>query len=67
MAHLERGIYGWYQGDLPFNGDYKPDIGRTPSAAPEPTLTLLTQERGYEMAPGDKKPEEAAQKKGWFN
>ena len=29
-VHLDRGLYGWYQADLPFTGDYKPDIGRTP-------------------------------------
>lgn len=23
VQHLDRGIYGWYQADLPFTGDYK--------------------------------------------
>ncbi|KXZ50257.1 hypothetical protein GPECTOR_17g895 [Gonium pectorale] len=64
VAHLERGVFGWYQADLPMVGDYKPDIGRTPMAAAEPTLQRLNQERGYEMRPEDK-PVEAAKKWPW--
>ncbi|KAG2436239.1 hypothetical protein HXX76_006550 [Chlamydomonas incerta] len=64
VAHLDRGVYGWYQADLPMSGDYKPDIGRTPMAAAEPTLQRVNQERGYEMRPEDK-PVEAASKKLW--
>lgn len=45
---------GWYQADLPFEGDYKPEIGRTPNAASEPTIKVLTSARGYEMRPDDK-------------
>lgn len=42
--------------DLPFTGAYKPEIGRFPSAAPEPTLTqAIGQSRGYEVRGGDKK------------
>jgi hypothetical protein len=26
----DRGVYGWYQANLPMEGDYTPDIGRTP-------------------------------------
>lgn len=33
------------------SGEYKPDIGRTPMAAAEPTLQRVNQERGYEMRP----------------
>ncbi|GLI61163.1 hypothetical protein VaNZ11_003449 [Volvox africanus] len=54
VAHLERGVFGWYQADLPMEGDYTPDLGRTPMAAAEPTLQRLNQERGYEMRPEDK-------------
>jgi len=35
VAQLERGVYGWYMADLPMEGEYKPDIGRTPMAAAE--------------------------------
>lgn len=55
VKHLDRGVYGWYQADLPFNGDYKPEIGRFPSAAPEPTLQAINESRGYETRAGDKK------------
>ncbi|GIL95245.1 hypothetical protein Vretimale_1273 [Volvox reticuliferus] len=61
VAHLERGVFGWYQADLPIEGDYTPDIGRTPMAAAEPTLQRLNQERGYEMRPEDK-PVESSKK-----
>lgn len=54
VMHLERGIYGWYQAELPFEGDYQPEIGRTPNAAAEPTIKVLTSARGYEMRPDDK-------------
>lgn len=64
IQHLERGVFGWYQADLPMVGDYSPDVGRTPMAAAEPTLQLLNQERGYEMNEKDKKIEE--QKKKFF-
>ncbi len=47
----ERGVYGWYQAELPMKGEYKPDIGRTPMAAAEPTLQRVNQERGYEIRP----------------
>lgn len=63
VAHLERGVYGWYQAEMPMEGDYRPDIGRTPMAAAEPTLQRITQETGYEMRPEDK-PVEAG-KKTW--
>lgn len=38
VKHLERGLFGWYQADLPFTGDYTPEIGRFPSAAGEPVV-----------------------------
>lgn len=34
--------------------DYKPDVGRTPSAAAEPTLQQINSARGYEMRPDDR-------------
>jgi hypothetical protein len=46
---------GWFQAGLPFEGEYKPDVGRTPNAASEPTLKILASARGYEMRPGDKR------------
>eukprot|EP00199_Chlamydomonas_sp_CCMP681_P005500 CAMPEP_0119105680 /NCGR_PEP_ID=MMETSP1180-20130426/3583_1 /TAXON_ID=3052 ORGANISM="Chlamydomonas cf sp, Strain CCMP681" /NCGR_SAMPLE_ID=MMETSP1180 /ASSEMBLY_ACC=CAM_ASM_000741 /LENGTH=243 /DNA_ID=CAMNT_0007090803 /DNA_START=57 /DNA_END=788 /DNA_ORIENTATION=- len=57
VLHLERGVYGWYQSDLDFEGtgEYKPDIGRTPSAAAEPTLESIRASTGYQMREGDKK------------
>lgn len=65
VAHLERGLYGWYQAELPIVGDYKPDLGRTPMAAQDPTLQNAAQSAGYEMKEGDKalQPEK---KKNWF-
>lgn len=54
VLHVERGVYGWFQSDLPMEGDYKPELGRTPMAAAEPTLKQINQERGYEMKEGDK-------------
>ncbi|KIZ02864.1 hypothetical protein MNEG_5098 [Monoraphidium neglectum] len=33
VKHLDRGVYGWFQAGLPFDGSYVPDIGRLPSAA----------------------------------
>ncbi|MEW5317100.1 MAG: hypothetical protein WDW38_008428 [Sanguina aurantia] len=64
LAHLERGVYGWYQADLPMDGDYTPDVGRTPSAAAEPTLSLLNQARGYELNANDRVA--APEKKKFF-
>ncbi|KIY99352.1 rhodanese-like protein [Monoraphidium neglectum] len=55
VKHLERGIYGWYQANLEFSGDYKPEIGRFPSAAAEPMLQAVAQSRGYELRPEDKR------------
>ena len=56
VKHLDRGVFGWHQADLPFVGDYKPEIGRFPSAAAEPTLEQrVAQGQGYEARPGDKK------------
>ncbi|GAX75789.1 hypothetical protein CEUSTIGMA_g3232.t1 [Chlamydomonas eustigma] len=55
IMHLNRGLYGWFQAGLPFEGEYKPDVGRTPNAASEPTLKILASARGYEMRPGDKR------------
>lgn len=62
VAHLERGVYGWYQASLPMEGDYQPELGRTPMAAAEPTLQRITEEKGYETRPGDKAVET---KKNW--
>ncbi|KAG2484184.1 hypothetical protein HYH03_016996 [Edaphochlamys debaryana] len=58
VAHLERGIYGWFQADLPIEGEYRPDIGRTPMAVAEPQLKNIAASTGYEMRPGDKAVEE---------
>ncbi|KAL6751177.1 rhodanese-like protein [Haematococcus lacustris] len=57
VQHLERGVYGWYQADLDFEGEgsYKPEIGRTPSAAAEPTIEAIRSSTGYQMRAGDKK------------
>lgn len=55
VLHLDRGLYGWYQEDGVIVGEYKPDIGRTPMAAQDPTLARLSAETGYELRPGDKK------------
>ncbi|KAG2449189.1 hypothetical protein HYH02_005936 [Chlamydomonas schloesseri] len=65
VAHLERGVYGWYQAELPMKGEYKPDIGRTPMAAAEPTLQRVNQERGFDMRPEDKPVEAASKKWPW--
>lgn len=64
VVHLERGLFGWYQSDLPMTGNYKPELGRTPMAAAEPTFKNINQSIGYEMKEGDKVVQEA--KKGWF-
>eukprot|EP00798_Chlamydomonas_sp_ICE-L_P007495 gene7495-641_t len=53
--HLDRGLYGWYQADLPFNGDYRPEMGRTPNAAQDPTLKVAAAAGGYQIRPEDKK------------
>eukprot|EP00878_Enallax_costatus_P008267 GHUV01008643.1.p1 GENE.GHUV01008643.1~~GHUV01008643.1.p1 ORF type:complete len:142 (+),score=29.64 GHUV01008643.1:1345-1770(+) len=66
VAHLERGLYGWYQAELPIVGDYKPDVGRTPMAAQEPTLQDAAQSSAYETKEGDKQMQPAEKKKGWF-
>jgi rhodanese-related sulfurtransferase len=66
VAHLERGLYGWYQAELPITGDYKPDLGRTPMAAADPTLQNVAQSTGYEMKEGDKALQQEEKKKGWF-
>lgn len=57
VLHLDRGLYGWYQCDLPFEGqqDYVPDVGRTPSAAAEPMLQQVRQSTGYEIRPDDQR------------
>uniref|UniRef100_A0A7S0RIG6 Rhodanese domain-containing protein n=1 Tax=Chlamydomonas leiostraca TaxID=1034604 RepID=A0A7S0RIG6_9CHLO len=57
VCHLDRGVYGWYQADFEFEGEgeYAPDIGRTPMAAAEPTLQVIRQSAGYEMRSTDKK------------
>lgn len=65
VAHLERGVYGWYQAQLPMTGEYTPDLGRTPMAAQDPTLQLAVESAAYETKDGDK-PAEQQQKKGWF-
>jgi rhodanese-related sulfurtransferase len=65
VVHLERGLYGWYQANLPIEGNYVPDLGRTPMAAQDPTLQNVAQSTGYEMKEGDKAME-PAQKKNWF-
>ncbi len=49
------GWTGWYQSDLPFTGDFKPDMGRTPNAVEDPTMKAVRQSSGYEMRPEDKK------------
>ncbi|KAG1681033.1 hypothetical protein FOA52_009993 [Chlamydomonas sp. UWO 241] len=56
VMHLDRGLYGWYQADLPFEGEeeFKPDVGRTPNAAGEPMLQRVRQSTGYEMREDDK-------------
>ncbi|GFH23759.1 rhodanese-like protein, partial [Haematococcus lacustris] len=43
--------------DLDFEGEgsYKPEIGRTPSAAAEPTIEAIRSSTGYQMRAGDKK------------
>lgn len=64
MNPLPRQVYGWYQSDLPMEGDYTPDVGRTPSAAAEPTLSLLNQARGYELNANDRVA--APEKKKFF-
>eukprot|EP00882_Tetradesmus_deserticola_P009218 GHRQ01009722.1.p2 GENE.GHRQ01009722.1~~GHRQ01009722.1.p2 ORF type:complete len:254 (+),score=104.27 GHRQ01009722.1:215-976(+) len=66
VAHLERGLYGWYQAELPIEGTYTPDLGRTPMAAQDPAVNNIAQSQGYEQKPGDKQQEQAAQKKNWF-
>jgi len=57
VFHLDRGVYGWYQADLDFEGrgEYKPQIGRTPMAAPEPTLGVIRESTNYDQREGDKK------------
>ena len=55
VCHLDRGLYGWYQEDQSMVGDYKPDIGRSPMAAQDPTLSVVSASTGYEIRPGDKK------------
>jgi hypothetical protein len=48
-------------------GTYTPDLGRTPMAAQDPTLSNISQSTGYEQKEGDKQLETAApQKKNWF-
>lgn len=64
VAHLERGVYGWYQAELPMTGQYSPDLGRTPMAAKDPTLANVAQGAGYEMKDSDKPLQ--PQKKNWF-
>ena len=56
MLTTNRMLVGWYQAGLPFEGneEYKPDVGRTPMAAFEPTLKQMASARGYEMRPDDK-------------
>jgi len=56
VLHLERGVYGWYQADLDFEGEgeYSPEISRTPMAAADPTLKSTAASAGYEMRPDDK-------------
>lgn len=58
VAHLDRGLFGWFQSDFPFSGEgeYTPEIGRTPMAAGDPTMTILREARGYEVRESDKKP-----------
>ncbi|KAF8073226.1 Cers5 [Scenedesmus sp. PABB004] len=63
VVHLERGLYGWYQADLPIVGDYTPDLGRTPMAAADPTLQNVSQTVGYEAKEGDKAAAPAPAKK----
>uniref|UniRef100_A0A383WG05 Rhodanese domain-containing protein n=1 Tax=Tetradesmus obliquus TaxID=3088 RepID=A0A383WG05_TETOB len=67
VVHLERGLYGWYQADLPIEGTYTPDLGRTPMAAQDPAVNSIAQSTGYEQQAGDKQQPEPAQKKKWFN
>ncbi|KAG2499656.1 hypothetical protein HYH03_002594 [Edaphochlamys debaryana] len=38
VAHLDRGVFGWFKAGLPIQGEYKPEIGRTPMAADEPVV-----------------------------
>ena len=42
VLHLDRGVYGWWEAemDMEGKGDYQPDVGRTPIAAPEPTIPV---------------------------
>ncbi|GBF99753.1 hypothetical protein Rsub_12528 [Raphidocelis subcapitata] len=54
VKHLERGVFGWYQAELPFTGPYTPELGRFPSAASEPTLRGIASASGYETRPEDK-------------
>lgn len=57
VAHLNRGVYGWYQADLEFEGEgeYTPELGRTPMAAAEPMLQNIRASSGYAVRPDDKK------------
>ena len=55
VKHLDRGVFGWHQADLPFTGVYVAEIGRFPSAAAEPMLEAIREGKGYESRPGDKK------------
>jgi rhodanese-related sulfurtransferase len=61
VAHADRGLYGWFQADLPIQGDYVPDIGRTPAGASDPTLKNVSEGTGYDMRPDDK-PQEVKKK-----
>ncbi|KAI8466255.1 MAG: rhodanese-like protein [Monoraphidium minutum] len=54
VKHLDRGIFGWYQANLDFTGEYKPEIGRFPTAAGEPSLKNAGQGKDYEVRRGDK-------------
>lgn len=65
VVHLERGVYGWYQAELPMIGDYTPDLGRTPMAAKDPALQNAAQSAAYETKDSDK-PLEQPKKSGWF-
>jgi hypothetical protein len=63
VLHLDRGAYGWFQAGLPFVGNYAPDVGRTPSAASEPSLQRISQSVGYEQRGDDAQPAAAQEKK----
>lgn len=55
VAHLERGVYGWYQADYDFGGEgeYQPDLGRTPMAAAEPVSAPLIHEHACALIRAD--------------